>query len=63
MCCNHRIGIRYFKQLKDCKTKCDDLLEGINWQMIQKTSISKVTKNSYKRKSSSQTKKTASKLK
>jgi hypothetical protein len=49
MCCDHNVGIKYFKELKDCKKKCGDLLLGINWKLLETKKTSKVVKKSSKR--------------
>jgi len=45
MCCAHHVGHKFLNKLTECKSRCSDLIVGINWQLT-KPEVKRETKKS-----------------
>jgi hypothetical protein len=50
MCCAHHVGVKFYQKLVDCKTRCANLLLGIDWRFASTSKDRKASDNGKLRK-------------
>ena len=46
MCCAHHVGIRFYHKLVQCKSRCSNLVVGIDWRLTLPVNENKTDDNS-----------------